>query len=95
MTTGKRCASALWCGMMLGIGAGETEAQLVERVQPGVISSAANENFPMIDPLDGSLWFSRYERGFNDQTIWRAPLQGETWGAPEVVPFSGEWGNIS
>lgn len=68
-------------------------AQQVERVQPGSISSEVNETFPMVDPVDGSLWFSRYERGFNNQTIWRAPRDGDHWGTAAVVGFSGEWGD--
>lgn len=68
-------------------------AQQVEMVQPGIISTSINETFPMVNPVDGSLWFSRYDRGFADQTIWRAPRVGGEWGEAEVVPFSGRWGD--
>jgi Tol biopolymer transport system component len=57
-----------------------------ELVQPGVVSTAAEENFPAVDPVDGSLWFSSYtgER-FARQTLMRAPRQGDGWGAPAPV----------
>ncbi len=68
-------------------------AQDVQLVQSGTISTAVNETFPMIDPVDGSLWFSRYERSFGAQTIWRAPRDGSGWGEAHVAPFSGSWGD--
>lgn len=65
----------------------------VELVGEGVVSTGRNETFPMEDPVDGDLWFSVYERGFNDQTIMVARRQGAGWGTPEVAPFSGTWGD--
>ncbi|HZF68893.1 MAG TPA: hypothetical protein VEZ47_12700 [Gemmatirosa sp.] len=55
-------------------------------MQPGVVSTAAEENFPAIDPVDGSLWYSAYtgER-FSRQTLMRAPRDGDGWGAPAAV----------
>lgn len=65
----------------------------VEIVGQGVISTDANQTFPAEDPLTGDLWFSVYERGFNDQTILWARRDGDGWAAPEVAPFSGQWGD--
>ena len=73
-------------------GGGPPEPELV---QPGVVSTAREENFPAIDPADGSLWFSAYEgEGFNRQTIMRAPRQGGGWGAPAaaILPAGDRWG---
>ncbi|HEV2147215.1 MAG TPA: hypothetical protein VGR37_07415 [Longimicrobiaceae bacterium] len=66
-----------------------------ELVQPGVISTHREENFPTVDPVDGSLWFSSYEgQNFNRQTIMRAPREGGGWGAPAPVILApgDEWG---
>lgn len=66
-----------------------------ELVQPGVVSTDREENFPAIDPADGSLWFSVYEgENFNRQTMMRAPREDGGWGAPAPVPLAGgeEWG---
>ena len=60
-----------------------------ERVAPGVISTDLNETFPAEDPLDGSLWFSRYENNFGEQTIWMASRSASGWEPPEIVSFSG------
>ena len=48
-----------------------------ELVQPGVISLAGrHETFPAQDPIDGSLWFSTYSRGFAAPHILRAAVAG-------------------
>lgn len=65
----------------------------VEVVQPDVISTETNETFPYVDPVDGSLWLSRYDEGFDDQTIWVAVWNGSAWEEPQVAPFSGHWGD--
>ena len=66
-----------------------------ERVDlPGVPADRV-VNFPAIDPVDGSLWFSSYTgEGFNRQTIVRAPRVGGGWGAPvpAVLPEGDRWG---
>ncbi len=66
-----------------------------ELVQPGVISTDRNETFPAIDPRDGSLWFSVYDKDFNRQTVMRAAAgEGESdWQEPRPVAFSGRWGD--
>lgn len=80
-------------GAALSLVTGSVAAQHVEVVQAGTISTSVNETFPAIDPVDGSLWFCRFERSFASQTIWRAPKDADGWGAAVVVPFSGEWGD--
>ncbi len=52
-----------------------------------------NETFPALDPVDGSLWLSRYEGGFDDQTILVAARNADAWDAPVIAPFSGEFGD--
>lgn len=64
-------------------------------VAPGVASTSRHENFPAIDPVDGSLWFSVYDgEAFNRQTLVRAPRRGSGWGAPAPVIFAADdrWG---
>ncbi len=61
-----------------------------EMVQPGVISTETNQTFPSIDPQDGSLWFSVYQRSFGRQIIMRAPWNGTSWDEPRVASFSAE-----
>jgi len=52
-----------------------------------------NETFPVEDPVDGSLWFSRYDDDFDEQEIWRARRSEDGWEEPETAPFSGRWGD--
>lgn len=86
---------ACGCGLLRGTApapAGSAEPQLV---QPGVVSTPRHENFPAIDPVDGSLWFSAYEgETFNRQVLMRAPRQRSGWGAPApmIFPAGDEWG---
>jgi ketosteroid isomerase-like protein len=58
-------------------------------VQDTVISAAdRNETWPSIDPMDGSLWFSVYDREFDAQQLMRAARDSAGWRAAEPVPFS-------
>lgn len=68
--------------------------QQPERVAAGVVSlDGRHETFPSIDPVDGSLWFSVYDKAWDQQTIMRAPRAGSSWSAAVRVPFSGEFGD--
>lgn len=73
--------------------AAEPSGDEPERIQPGTISSDVNETWPSVDPVDGSLWFSRYERNFNQQTILVAARDGDGWSTPTVATFSGSHGD--
>ena len=64
-----------------------------ELVEPGVISTDANETFPAIDPVDGSLWFSTYSGSFDEQTIMVARASETGFAEPAVAPFSGTHGD--
>lgn len=64
-----------------------------DKVGEGIISTDRNQTFPTIDPVDGSLWFSVYNDSFDDQTIMFSRRTDTGWAAPEVAPFSGEWGD--
>jgi Tol biopolymer transport system component len=68
-------------------------AQAPERVAPDVIATDRNETFPAIDPRTGDLWFSRYDRGFDDQVLMVARRTGDTWAAPVQAGFSGTHGD--
>lgn len=70
--------------------AGQAEAELV---QPGVVSTERNETFPAVDPVDGSLWFSVYERDFDRQVMMRAPRGASGWSDPGEAWPSGSWGD--
>lgn len=72
--------------------AGQSHAA-IERVGVGFISTDRNETFPTVDPVDGSLWFSVYDDSFDAQTIVYSRRTESGWVAPEVAPFSGEWGD--
>lgn len=62
-------------------------------VGPGVVSTDRNETFPSIDPVDGSLWYSVYDRSFGQQTVVRSARAGREWASGEAAPFSGTWGD--
>ncbi len=97
-----RCA-AVWIALSVAACVetppGETDSPVAnqnrtpERVAPGIISTDLNETFPAEDPLDGSLWFSRYEDNFSEQSIWVASRSASGWEPPEIVSFSGRWGD--
>jgi len=75
-------------------GAAAQDTTRAELVAPGVISTTdLNETFPAIDPRDGSLWFSRYQQSFDQQTIYVARAQGDRWAPPVVASFSGTYGD--
>jgi Tol biopolymer transport system component len=90
---------------MIAFGCAEPESQkaevepttgaspVVELVGQGVISTERNETFPAENPVDDSLWFSVYDDSFDAQTIMLARRTERGWAAPEVAPFSGEWGD--
>src|SRR5215213_6215359 len=66
-----------------------------ERVDIPGVASGLVVNFPAIDPVDGSLWFSTYRgEDFNRQTLVRAPRVGGGWGMPVPVILSRDdrWG---
>lgn len=66
--------------------ASRPEPQLV---QDGTISlPERHETWPAVDPVDGSLWFSVVEGGFDDQRLMRAPRRGDAWTEPQAVAFS-------
>jgi hypothetical protein len=63
-------------------------------VGEGVISTGdRHQTFPAEDPVSGDLWFSVYDDDFDEQTILVSRPAGTGWAAPEVAPFSGEWGD--
>ena len=78
------------------VGQAQTAAE-PKLVADGVISTALNETFPAIDPADGSLWYSSYEKDFDRQVVMRAARKrgnGGGWEAPARVAFinTDEWG---
>ena len=81
--------------LMLILMAGPARGQELEPeiVAPTVVSTEANETFPVVDPVTGWLWFSRYDDDFDNQTIMFARPDGDSWSTPETAPFSGTWGD--
>lgn len=88
-------AASLFMGMLLTHqpAGSRVQSSEPELVQPGIISTDGNETFPAQDPSDGALWFSMYEHGFAEQTIFFARTTADGWATPEVAPFSGTWGD--
>jgi hypothetical protein len=75
------------------VGQAAGQAHDVELVGDGTISTGRNETFPAEDPVDGDLWFSVYEDGFDAQTIMVARRTASGWATPVTAPFSGRWGD--
>lgn len=69
---------------------GNTQAQLVGK---GILSTSLNEAYPMEDPQTGDLWYSVYEKSFDEQTIYWSPKLGKEWDWPRKASFSGVWGD--
>lgn len=78
---------------LLAAGSARSQEIEPELVAPTIVSTEANETFPVIDPVTGWLWFSRYEDDFDNQTIMFARPEGASWSLPETAPFSGTWGD--
>jgi len=79
-----------WAGVVVGVLPAQEPALEPELVGPGIISTDGHETFPTIDPSDGSLWFSVYQRSFDRQTIMQAPAKDDGgWQAPVAVTFPG------
>ena len=66
---------------------------VIELVGPELISTDRNETFPAIDPVTGAIYYSVYDDSFDAQTIMFAPADEDSWGEPNVAPFSGDWGD--
>ncbi|HEU0012936.1 MAG TPA: hypothetical protein VFQ45_04595 [Longimicrobium sp.] len=96
--------AAVVVAMLLGGCAVRSETQLSagtdavptpERVAIPGVPDGTVMNFPAIDPVDGSLWFSIYRgEDFNRQTLVRAPYQEGWWGIPVPVILTRDdrWG---
>lgn len=92
----QRAALALGiaCSRALLVAPSAMGAQDPEVVGAGIISmDGRHETFPALDPVDESLWFSVYTSDFDQQTIMRAERTSDGWARPEVVAFSGHWGD--
>lgn len=89
-----RIVAAWWIATSAGIVEGSAQVELnPEIVGAGVVSTAANQTFPAIDPVTGDLWFSEYTNSFADQTIRFSRWEGSGWLPPTTAPFSGTWGD--
>ena len=58
---------------------------------PGVISTGLQETTAALSPDGQTLLFLRSDFAEKDDTILLAHRQGNSWSAPEVAPFSGQW----
>jgi len=73
--------------------AGAQGESSIERVAPGVISTGRNQTFPTVDPAASFIWFSVYDKSFDNQTIMFSQRTESGWSEPNIAPFSGEWGD--
>lgn len=62
-----------------------------ELVGPGVISTALQETSAAVTPDGNTLYFMRSDFAEKDDTLLEAHRQGDRWGMPQVVAFSGQW----
>ncbi|NII73296.1 hypothetical protein FHW84_001865 [Dyella sp. SG562] len=62
-----------------------------ELLGPGVISTDLQETTAALSPDGQTLLFLRSDFAEKDDTILLAHRQGNSWSAPEVAPFSGQW----
>lgn len=75
-----------------GCGAQDTGTFAGELVGAGVISTdGRGEAFPMMSPDGATLYFSQVKdgQGWPNQVLVVSRLQGDAWGEPGVLPFSG------
>lgn len=59
---------------------------------PAVISGPANEASPVFTPDGDTLYFTRSNS--SDNVLLVSHRQGDTWSAPEIAPFSGQWRDL-
>ncbi|HEY1992167.1 MAG TPA: hypothetical protein VGH71_06855, partial [Gammaproteobacteria bacterium] len=59
---------------------------------PGSISGPANEASPVFTPAGDTLYFTRSNS--SDNVILVSQRRGESWSAPEIAPFSGQWRDL-
>ncbi len=67
-------------------------AKVTELVAPGVISTEVNETSSTLTPDGKTMYFTRSDAQFADNTILESHLEKNgTWSKPEVASFSGVW----
>lgn len=81
---------AIWSIPLLA-SAGEREAP-PEIFAPGVISGPANDGSPTFTPDGNTLFFAR--SGASWSVILESHRLGDSWSAPQIAPFSGEWSDM-
>ena len=62
-----------------------------ELVGPGTISTGLQETSAALTPDGNTLYFMRSDFAERDDTILVSHRVDGHWGAPQVVPFSGQW----
>jgi Tol biopolymer transport system component len=93
MAVSMRTVGCVGVALLAGRAAAAQGTMEPELVQPGVISTDGHETFPAVDPVDGSLWFSRYEADFGEQVMMRAAWGDGVWHEPSVAWPDDTWGN--
>ncbi|MBT8076844.1 MAG: PD40 domain-containing protein [Gammaproteobacteria bacterium] len=63
----------------------------VELVATGKVSSLKSEYSPTFDVSSNELVFMRRTPGKFDYTLYTSKLNGDSWSAPKVIAFSGEY----
>lgn len=58
---------------------------------PGIVSTDMMETTASFAPDGKTVYFTRSDNRFSDNTIMYSTLKGGKWSRPEVASFSGEW----
>lgn len=86
-----------WLGLMLASASlvPEVSAQEVgpplELVEEGVISTDGGEAFPALGVGGGVLYFATHQPGWTGFRLLQSRWEGEGWGPPDLLPFSGRF----
>jgi Tol biopolymer transport system component len=66
-------------------------ANAAELLVPGVVSTGMQETTATFSPDGETLYFMRSDFAETDDTILVSHRHGDSWSAPEVASFSGQW----
>lgn len=84
-----RLVWAACCAAGLAAHAGDSPSQAPEIFAPGVVSGAANEDCAAFTPDGDTVFFDRIN--WPNAAIMVSHRVRDSWSAPTVAPFSGQW----
>ena len=76
----------------LSVSASAQQSVAPQIFSPGVISGPASDLSPAFTPDGRTVFFTRANS--SQSTIMMSHLSGDTWSAPVIAPFSGEWRDL-